>query len=218
MPRDLPATNQCTFHHRSWATGATLEGNYKWNWPKGTTSQQPWPAKRTSKVRCGLVPPTQTTTHHGRDLRTSVLSAAQIQTFEGALFGVTKYKEYCPDFIGWWGTFVPEIHYGYMKANANWTLYVCTNPVFDSCESTSLISAFLGGWAVGVKEASIRWASEREHNMINFVRADQFNQLIFMQEDLKVMEFIISLLYATFLSGTIKWNTYFLQVIHLDMK
>ena len=55
VPRDLPATNQCTFHHRSWATGATLEGNYKWNWPKGTTSQQPWPAKRTSKVRCGLV-------------------------------------------------------------------------------------------------------------------------------------------------------------------
>ena len=55
VPRDLPATNQCTFYHRSWATGATLEGNYKWNWPKGTTSQQPWPAKRTSKVRCGLV-------------------------------------------------------------------------------------------------------------------------------------------------------------------
>ena len=92
VPRDLPATNQCTFHHRSWATGATLEGNYKWNWPKGTTSQQPWPAKRTSKVRCGLVPSPQTTTHHGRDLRTSILSGAWIQTFEGAFLVLQSTK------------------------------------------------------------------------------------------------------------------------------
>ena len=57
VPRDLPATNQCTFHHRSWATTRPwkeITSGIGQRVP--TTSHQPWPAKRTSKVRCGLVP------------------------------------------------------------------------------------------------------------------------------------------------------------------